>query len=121
MLEMMIVLLLIALVPLVVQCFAITTSWHRMVALLQCAADKPPFNTLVTIETIGPDAAAVTRLLERRTRLDIAEIDRLVRSRGGRLPLPMSRPAALRLVHELRHLGAEARIAERETTAPSMR
>ena len=115
--EIIIVILLVTLVPLIIQCFAITTSWHRMVGLLQHAADRPPFNTVVTIEAIGPEPVAVTRLLERMTRLDTAEIDGLVRARGGRLPLPMSRPAALRLAHELRQLGAEVQIAEREITA----
>lgn len=114
MVEKMILILLLVFVPVVVQLFAITFYWHRMAAMLQRAADKPPFNTLLTIQAIGPEPAVVTRLLERMTRLDTAEIDRLVRARGGRLPLPMSRPAALRLTHELRRVGAEVQLADRE-------
>jgi hypothetical protein len=117
--ETMILILLLVLVPVVVQFFALTFYWHRMAAMLQRSADRPPFNTLLTIEAIGTEQAAVTRLLERLTRLDTAEIDRLVRAGGGRLPLPMSRPAALRLLQELRRVGAEASIADRERVAHS--
>lgn len=112
--ETMIFILLLVLVPVVVQLFALTFYWHRMAAMLQRAADKPPFNTTLTIETIGPEPTAATRVLERLTRLDTAEIDRVVRRGGGRLPLPMSRPAALRLAQELRRVGAEASLADRE-------
>lgn len=115
----MILIFLLVLIPVVVQFFVLTFYWHRMAAMLQRAADKPPFNTAVTIETIGPERAAVTRVLERLTRLDTAEIDRVVRVGGGRLPLPMSRPAALRLAQELRRVGAETSLTDREVVVSS--
>lgn len=115
----MILIFLLVLIPVVVQFFVLTFYWHRMAAMLQRAADKPPFNTTVMIETIGPERAAVTRVLERLTRLDTAEIDRVVRAGGGRLPLPMSRPAALRLAQELRRVGAETSLADREVVVSS--
>ncbi|HEX6291034.1 MAG TPA: hypothetical protein VFZ66_17745 [Herpetosiphonaceae bacterium] len=106
--------LLVVFVLFVVQLMAITSTWHRLTARLHRSADTPPFNTVLTIESVGQQPVAVTRLLERMTRLDVGEIDRLAR-RGGRLPLPMSRPAALRLAQELRRVGAEVQIADRET------
>jgi hypothetical protein len=119
MVETMFLIMLLVLVPMVVQLFAITFYWHRMAAMLQRAADRPPFNTALTIASVGPEPKLVTRLLERMTRLDTAEIDRLVRAQGGRLPLPMSRPAALRLAQELRRAGADVQLAERDTPAQS--
>ena len=117
MVETIFLIMLPVLALMVLQVFAITFFWHRMVALLQRAADRPPFNTMLTIESIGPETRLVTRLLERKTRLDTAEIDRLVRAQGGRLPLPMSRSAALHLAQELRGLGADVQLAERDTHA----
>ena len=117
--ETVILILLLMLVPLILQLFVFTTYWHRVAGILHRAADKPPFNTWLTIEAIGEEPRAVTRLLERRTRLDMIEIDTIVMAGGGRLPLPMSRPAALRLAQELRQLGAEASITEREIAVTS--
>ncbi len=96
--------------PVVLQIMAINIFWQRMVAALQRADDQPPFDTCVAINDLGPEHRAVVRLLERRTRLDLAEIDAVASRGGGRLPLPMSRPAAWRLVHALRQLGAHAEL-----------
>src|SRR3712207_3330247 len=85
MLETIILIFLLMLVPLILQLFVITTYWHRVAGMLHRAADRPPFNTWLTLESIGPEPGAVTRLLERKTRLDIVEIDNVVLAGGGRL------------------------------------
>lgn len=99
---------LLALGPAVLQVMAISVYLRRMAQALRRADDRPPFTTMVEIVEFGGQPRAVTRLLERRTRLDLEEIDALVARCGGLLPLPMSRSAALRLVRELQALGAGA-------------
>jgi hypothetical protein len=110
----MVLLLLLVLVPAVLQLMAITMYTDRLARSIRRAADKPPFTTVVEIVDLGPQPRSVTRLLDRATRLDADEIDRVIRHRGGDLPLPMSRPAALRLAAELRQLGAVAETRFRE-------
>jgi hypothetical protein len=100
--------LVLALVPALLHVCLIFIFWRRVVTALQSARDKPPFNTVVVIANLGPDPRAVTRLLDRATRLDLKEIDAFIDAGSGCLPLPMSRPAALHLVQELRKLGAVA-------------
>lgn len=96
----------LALVPAFLHMFLILIFWRRVTTALQRAHDVPPFNTTVIVADLGPNPRAVTRLLERATRLDLGEIDAFIDLGGGRLPLPMSRSAALRLMQELRKLGA---------------
>jgi hypothetical protein len=103
----------LALGPMVVQLMAISVYMERMGRALQRAGDRPPFTTIVELIDPGPQTRAVTRLLERRTRLDLDEIDALIDRRGGSLPLAMSRGAAYRLVGELRAAGALATTHER--------
>ncbi len=98
----------LALAPVLLHIFLIIIFWKRVATALQHANDVPPFNTAVIVAHLGPNPRAVTRLLERATRLDLGEIDAFIDAGGGRLPLPMSRSAALRLVQELRKLGAAA-------------
>lgn len=109
-----VLILLLALVPLFLQIFALNIFWQRYTKSLGRSADRPPFTTVVTIHAVGADLHATTRLLERRTRLDTTEIDALVARGGGRLPLPMSRPAANRLAQELRQLGASVELSSRD-------
>lgn len=99
---------LLALGPALLQVMAINVYLARMAQALRRADDRPPFTTIVELVDLGAQPRAVTRLLERRTRLDVDEIDRLIARRGGRLPLPMSHHAALRLVRDLQALGASA-------------
>jgi len=98
----------LAVVPLVLQLMAISVYSERMARAIRRAADQPPYTTAVVIAELGPEPKAVARLLDRTTRLDIDEVDRLIDMRGGRLPLLMSLPSAQRLVRELRTLGATA-------------
>ncbi len=107
------VIILLTLGPAVLQLMAISVYLERMGAALRRAGDQPPFTTLVEVIDIGSQARSVTRVLERRTRLDLAEIDAIVEHAGGTLPLPMSRGAATRLVGELRAAGATATIHAR--------
>ncbi len=100
--------LVLALAPALLHIFLISIFWKRVATALQRAGDVPPFNTAVVVANLGPNPRAVTRLLERATRLDLGEIDAFIDAGGGHLPLPMSRSAALRLVQELRKLGAVA-------------
>lgn len=107
--------LVLAVAPVVLQIMALNIFWQRMTAALQRADDHPPFDTCLTINNIGPDRRAVVRLLERRTRLDLWEIDGLAARGRGRLPLPMSRAAAWRLMHALRQAGAHAELEPRRS------
>lgn len=101
-----VLILLLVLVPMILQLMAISVYSERMARAIRRAADRPPYTTAVTIATLGPQPQAVARLLDRATRLDTSEVDALIDAGGGRIPLLMSRPAALRLVHELQQLGA---------------
>ncbi len=98
----------LVLAPMVLQLMAISVYTERLARSIQRSADKPPFTTVVEIVDVGPEPYAVSRLLDRATRLDQDEVDFVISQRSGRLPLPMSRPVALRLVSELRRLGAVA-------------
>ena len=100
----------LALGPMILQIMAINIFWRRMVAALARADDHPPFDTHIMLADIGENRRAVVRLLERRTRLDLSEIDALAERGSGHLPLPMSRPAAWRLVHALQQAGAHAEL-----------
>ncbi len=100
--------MLLVLVPMVLQLMAISVYTERLARAIRRAADKPPFTTTITLVELGPSPRAVRRLLDRATRLDEEEIDRVLAGGGGRLPLPMSQTAGLRLVQELRQLGATA-------------
>lgn len=103
----------LALGPMVLQIMAINIFWQRMVAALARADDHPPFDTYVTLTKIGANTRAVVRLLERRTRLDLSEIDALAARGSGQLALPMSRAAAWRLMQALREAGAHAELTPR--------
>jgi hypothetical protein len=109
--------LVLTLGPMVLQIMAINIFWQRMTAALQRADDHPPFDTCIIINDIGPDRRGVVRLLERRTRLDLSEIDALAARGHGRLPLPMSRAAAWRLMHALRQLDAHVELEPRQAMA----
>lgn len=104
----MLLIMVLVLVPAVLQLMAISVYTERLARAIRRASDKPPFTTTIVLGDLGPRPRAVARLLDRATRLDDDEVDRVIARRGGPLPLPMSRPAALRLVHELRQLGASA-------------
>lgn len=104
----LLLILLLVLVPTVLQLMAISVYTERLARAIRRSADKPPFTTTVVLVDLGPQPRAVARLLDRATRLDEDEIDRVIAQRGGPLPLPMSRPLALRLIHELREIGASA-------------
>lgn len=108
-----VLIMLLALGPAVLQLMAISVYLERMGAALRRAGDQPPFTTLVEVIDIGSQTRSVARVLERRTRLDLAEIDAIVEQSGGMLPLPMSRGAAAQLVGELRAVGATALIHAR--------
>lgn len=95
-------------VPLVLQLMAISVYSERMARAIRRAADQPPYTTAVVIAALGPEPKAVARLLDRATRLDVDEVDGVIDTRGGRLPLLMSLPTAQRLVRDLRQLGATA-------------
>ena len=103
----------LALGPALLHIFVIKIFWRRVTTALHHARVVSPLNTVVRVAYFGPDAQAVTRLLDRSTRLDPEEIDALVETGQGRLPLPMSRPAALQLVQELQRLGAVAAVEPR--------
>jgi hypothetical protein len=103
-----VLIMLLVLVPTVLQLMAISVYTERLGRSIRRSADKPPFTTIVEIVDVGPEPRAVARLLDRATRLDQDEVDHVIAQRGGRLPLPMSRSTALRLVAELRQLGATA-------------
>jgi len=105
--------LLLSIAPVVLQIMALNIFWQRMAAALRRADDHPPFDTCLTINDLGSDRRAVVRLLERRTRLDLNEIDALAARGRGRLPLPMSRAAAWRLMQALRQAGAHAELEPR--------
>lgn len=98
----------VALVPVVLQLIAISMYSDRMARALRRAADTPPYTTAVVIHALGPAPRSVVHVLDRATRLDAAEVDELIETRGGRIPLLMSRPAAQRLVRDLRGVGADA-------------
>lgn len=98
--------LVLVLVPTVLQLMAISVYTERLSRSLRRASDRPPFTTEVEILSVGSEPRAVARLLDRATRLDDDEVDAVIAREGGQLPLPMSRPAALRLAQELRQLGA---------------
>jgi hypothetical protein len=100
----------LALVPALLHICLITIFLRRVATALQRSADTPPFNTVVVVTSLGPNLRAVTRLLERATRLDLEEIDDFVAVGSGRLPLPMSQPAAWQLVQRLRNVGASAEL-----------
>lgn len=104
----MLLIVVLVLVPAVLQLMAISVYTERLARAIRRASDKPPFTTTVVLLDLGPHPRSVARLLDRATRLDDDEVDRVINRRGGPLPLPMSRPAALRLIHELRQLGASA-------------
>lgn len=106
----MLLIMILAVAPIVLQIMAINIFWQRMTRALERADDQPPFDTCVVINDLGLQRRAVVRLLERRTRLDLAEIDAIAGRGGGRLPLPMSYAAAWRLVHALQQLGARAEL-----------
>jgi hypothetical protein len=103
----------LALGPALLHIFAIKIFWRRVTTALHHAGHVSPFNTVVCVAHVGPEAQAVTRLLDRSTRLDLEEIDALVETGQGRLPLPMSRSAAQQLVQELQRLGAVAAVEPR--------
>jgi hypothetical protein len=103
-----VLILLIAVVPIVLQVMALNIFVQRMGRALRKAGDRPPFTTEVKISALGPHSRAITKLLDRATRLDADEIDAVIAARGGTLPLPMSHRAAHQLVRELRQLGAQA-------------
>lgn len=109
-----VLIVLLVVVPAVLQMMAISVYTDRLARAIRRSADKPPFTTLVEIREVGPQPRAVARLLDRATRLDTDEIDALIGRRAGALPLPMSRPVALRLATELQQLGAsvETRFCE---------
>ncbi len=117
----MVLILLLALVPTLLQLFAINLYCQRMAKVVRRAADKPPYTTAVEIAELGPEPQAVARLLDRATRLDPDEIDGLIDARGGRLPLPMSRPAAMSLLRDLRNLGAVADVIYSQAPEPQRR
>lgn len=102
------IIIILSLIPVVIQLWALNLYMDRMGRALRRADDRPPFTTAVQILDLGPEPRAVARLLDRATRLDLHEVDQVIDRRGGRLPLPMSRPAALRLVRDLQQLGATA-------------
>ena len=104
----MLLIMVLVLVPAVLQLMAISVYTERLARAIRRASDKPPFTTTVVLLELGPHPRSVARLLDRATRLDDDEVDRVISRRGGPLPLPMSRPTALRLIHELRQLGASA-------------
>jgi hypothetical protein len=104
----MLLIMLLVLVPAVLQLMAISVYTERLARAIRRSSDKPPFTTTLVLLDLGPRPRAVARLLDRATRLDDDEVDRVITGGGGPLPLPMSRPAALRLLHELRQLGASA-------------
>ncbi|MBA3947210.1 MAG: hypothetical protein H0X37_21950 [Herpetosiphonaceae bacterium] len=106
---------LIVLLLVLLQLFAINTLWQRVGAMLHRAADRPPFTTTVTIQTLGPQPQAVSQLLDRATRLDLTEVDELIEAGGGRVPVLMSRPAAERLAQQLRRVGSVAALTEIST------
>ena len=101
-------LVLLVLVPAVLQLMAISVYTERLARSIRRASDRPPYTTEVELLELGPHPRAVSRLLDRATRLDTDEIDALVGRGGGSLPLRMSRSAALRLATELQQLGARA-------------
>jgi hypothetical protein len=100
--------LMLVLIPFILQLMAISVYTERLGRAVRRSADRPPFTSAVVISELGPEPRAVARLLDRATRLDPAEVDQLIDSQGGQLPLLMSHPAAQRLVQELRQLGAAA-------------
>ncbi len=104
----LLLIMILVLVPTVLQLMAISVYTARLARAIRRSADKPPYTTTVLLLELGQQPRAVARLLDRATRLDDDEIDRVIAQQGGPLPLPMSRPAALRLIHELRQLGANA-------------
>ena len=103
----------LAIGPALLHIFVISIFWRRVTTTLHHASDVRPLNTVVRVAHVGPDARAVTCLLDRATRLDLDEIDAVVETGQGRLPLPMSRSAALQLVQELQRLGAVAEVEPR--------
>ena len=104
----MLLIMILVLVPTVLQLMAISVYTERLARAIRRASDKPPFTTTVVLLELGSHPRAVARLLDRATRLDDDEVDRVIARQGGALPLRMSRPAATRLIHELRQLGATA-------------
>lgn len=108
-----VLILVLSIAPVVLQIMAINIFWQRFTAALVRADDRPPFDTCLLINDIGPDRRTVVRLLEQRTRLDLGEIDGLAAQGRGRLPLPMSRAAAWRLMQALRQAGAHAELEPR--------
>ncbi len=102
----MLLIILLVLVPTVVQLMAISVYTERLARAIRRTADQPPFTTTITIVELGFKPRSIARLLDRATRLDGDEIDALLANGGGQLPLPMSQTAGLRLVQELRQLGA---------------
>ena len=103
---MFIILMLLVVVPLVLQLFAINVYAMRLAQALRRSAHALPCTTSIVISALGPQPQAVAALLDRTTRLDPDEIDSMIAAAGGQLPLPMSRAAAYRLVQALRQLGA---------------
>lgn len=101
------IIVVLALIPAILQLMAISVFAERMGRRLHNSADPPPYTTAVTMRRIGPAPQRVARVLDRATRLDTDEIDGVIEAGGGRLPLLMSARRARQLVMELRQLGAD--------------